>query len=222
MSPATAPPRQVADYTVLPLSLAQLASYAASATHYLYLRPHEPKVPHPDSPRSLFLANVPVDSTSFHFRTIFTDQLGGGRIERVDFEDAPAAKKASLMLQGLKSKSRKRKRGGEDTEAVPELPEAWDRELHSSGSTAVVVFADRPSMESAYKAARKAVKAGAKLAWAEGVEDKISELGSQRALPATIPECLLRLANSAIQATSTITSSNIHLQPHSNPPSTPI
>lgn len=184
MAPVSTTPLQVADYTVLPLQLPPIASYAVSATHYLYLRPHEPKIPHPDSPRTLFVANIPGDSTPSHLRTLFTDQLGGGRIERIDFDDAPTAKRANSVLQRTTSgswRNKKRKRVAEETDAVLSLPDIWDRELHGSGSTAVAVFVDKPSMEVAYKAARKAAKAGTRHLWGGNCEDRLPELGSKRA-----------------------------------------
>ena len=54
--------------------------------HYLYLQHHAPRLPHPDTSRSLYAANLPVDATEGGLRTLFAEQLGGMRVERVEFE----------------------------------------------------------------------------------------------------------------------------------------
>ena len=55
--------------------------------HYLYLQPHSPRLPHPDTSRSLYAVNLPIDATEAGIRALFADQLGGWRVERVRFED---------------------------------------------------------------------------------------------------------------------------------------
>src|SRR5699024_6384979 len=54
---------EIAGYTVLPVQLPPTPAFPKPATHYLYLRPHEPRIPDPDSPRSLFIVNTPIDTT---------------------------------------------------------------------------------------------------------------------------------------------------------------
>ena len=81
--------------------------------------------------------------------------------------------------------SRKRKRGsegGKEDELAEELPKIWDRELHRSGSTAVVVLVDAKSVESVFKAIMKLhKKKEAKWPiWGEGAEGKVPDLGSAR------------------------------------------
>lgn len=101
-------------------------------------------------------------------------------MERVDFETSRPAKKSAAKLV-LGAKSKKRKRANVDVEdLMPELPETWDRELHISGSTAVVVFVDKPSMELAFRAAKKAAKAGTEIIWGKDMEDRVPSLGSHR------------------------------------------
>ena len=182
-------PLQVADYYVLPLVLKQYTSFSTPATHYLYLRPHEPKILHPTTPRSLFLVNVPIDATEAHIRELFSAQLGlpKGRIEDVQFG---GTKRASTTLDvestiGKASQhmnSKKRKRGADpDGQAQlleADLPSTWDREIHKSGSDAVVVFVDRPSMEAALKAVKKARKSQKSIQWDEGLGGEIPALGS--------------------------------------------
>ncbi len=116
-------------------------------------------------------------------RHLFGTQLGGGRVERVDFEGSLNKSKPAITPPGLLMKGKKRKRSvieSMDQVEGAELPAVWDRELHPSGSTAVVVFVDRPSMETSLKAVRKAARKGTEIIWGEGVEDKLPKLGSAR------------------------------------------
>lgn len=181
---------QVADYTILRLKLAPSAAFPQHATHHLYLRAHAPKVPSIDSARSAFLVNIPIDTTAAYLRALFANQLGGARIERVDFEGAQPAtgvKKAAAP----KGRSRKRKRSDVDADADADeqartmLPVTWDREIHASGSAAVVVFVDQPSLKLALSCARKVARKGAMVVWSEGVDAAVPALGSAR-------ECYLR------------------------------
>ena len=176
-------PLEISGYFVLPLALPVQRSFPTPATHYLYLRPHEPKIPTEDTPRSLFLVNVPFDATEIHFRHLFGTQLDGGRVERVDFEGARSKSKPAVAPPGPTKKGKKRKRAeiqSMDEVEGAELPKVWDRELHHSGGTAVVVFVDRVSMDASLKAAKKAAKGGKKIVWGEGVEEKVPKLGSER------------------------------------------
>lgn len=185
-------PQEIAGYTVLPIQLPETPS-AKPATHYLYLRPHEPRIPDPDTPRSLFVVNVPVDTTELHLRHLFGTQLGAGRVERVEFESVPTKKTAGSMqvaTQGSVGKNKKRKRVTADELQDQlddiELPSTWDRQLQKSGAHAVVVFADKPSMEASVKAAKKVSKnrkkEGALVVWADGIEDRLPALGLPRYL----------------------------------------
>ncbi|PGH16953.1 hypothetical protein AJ80_05021 [Polytolypa hystricis UAMH7299] len=183
------PPLKIADYSVLPLELPPAPSFPEPATHYLYLQPHEPRIPDPDSSRSLFVVDVPINTTETHFRHLFGTQLSAGRVQRVEFHVAPT-KKSNLPVpfQGKPSanKSLKRKRvTSEDLQIgldTVELPRTWDRELQRSGSHAVVVFVDRPSMEASLKAAQKAAKNRVNIVWGDGLKDKLPPLGSRRYL----------------------------------------
>ncbi|KAI9870837.1 MAG: Ribosomal RNA-processing protein 7 [Pleopsidium flavum] len=176
-------PLRISDYLILPLALRPQPSFPTPATHYLYLRPHEPKIPTPDTPRSLFLVNVPFDATEIHIRHLFATQLGGGRVERVEFEDSRSHSKPAVAPSVQTKKGRKRKRTeveSMDQVEGAELPAVWDRELHHSGSTAVAVFVDRASMEASLKALKKTAKERRKIDWGEGIEDKVPSLGSAR------------------------------------------
>jgi ribosomal RNA-processing protein 7 len=177
---------QVHDFAVLPLRFPALPAFPKETTHYLYLRTNAPRVPTEDTPRELFIVNVPTDATELHLKSLFADQLGGARVEAVDFEDARAVKgiRAPVVRHAGKT-GKKRKRSEEDEEFGAEiglLPETWDRPLHRSGGTAVVRFIDRPSAEMALREARRAVKSGKEIIWGAGVEGKVPLLGSARYL----------------------------------------
>lgn len=175
-------PREVSGFVVLSFTLRSPIASTASAVHYLFLRPHDPKVADVDSPRSLFLVNIPVTTSELHLKHLFSSQLAAGRVERVHFsEDAPGR---SSVATGKSSKSKKRKRvTTEEAEAgldAYSLPQIYDTQLHVSGATAIVVFVDRPSMELTLKCARKAAKNGESIVWGAGIEDRLPELGLRR------------------------------------------
>lgn len=181
-------PLNISGYTVFPVELPPLPSFPHAAQHFLYVQPHEPRVPNADSPRALFVVNVPIATTETHLRHLFGSQLSAGRVERVEFYDAPQQeKKAVAPIQGKPNthKGKKRKREtAEDIKTALEssasLPPQWDRELHTSGSHAVVVFVDRASMEASLKAAKAAAKSGKKIVWGDGIEERIASLGAAR------------------------------------------
>ncbi|KAJ5128396.1 hypothetical protein N7526_006562 [Penicillium atrosanguineum] len=168
---------EVPGYTTLPL---QLPSDRKPATHYLYLRPHEPRVPTPDTSRCLFLVNVPIDTTEAHIRHLFGTQLSAGRVERVSFEDVPVKKNTVATDSNLAHRNKKRKRiTADDLQSQLEdiwLPSTWNRELQKSGSHAIVFFPDIPSMESSLKAASKAARKGTSIVWGEGLPQTVSHL----------------------------------------------
>lgn len=182
-------PLEIAGYAVLPLQLPETASFAEPATHYLYLRPHEPRIPDLDSSRSLFVVNLPIDTTETQLRHLFGSQLSAGRVERVQFEDVPTKKHGSIPVaaQGnVSSNSKKRKRVTADDlqnqlEQI-QLPSTWDRQLQKSGAHAVIVFVDKASKDASLKAVAKASKRGTKIIWGEGIEDRVPALGLDRYL----------------------------------------
>lgn len=103
---------------------------------------------------------------------------GTGIVTPREEEVLTASEEANLT----KRKSKKRKRGENGGAAVDlkrsVLPDTWDRELHRSGSTAVVVFVDRTSMDASLKAVSRASKQGKKPVWGEGIEGTLPALGS--------------------------------------------
>ncbi|CAG8971909.1 hypothetical protein HYALB_00007825 [Hymenoscyphus albidus] len=175
---------QIKSFTVLPLTIPSTPAFPKSTTHTLYLQPHTPKIPVEEDSRSLFLLNVPIDSTPAHLRGIFTSLLGAaGRVEDIHFggerrKAAPTAPAPKLPV------GKKRKRGHEDVdlELDVSLPETSDRALHRSGGTAIIVFVDKKSAEAALKAIRKLHKSGKTSfpVWGGGLSNKIPALGGAR------------------------------------------
>jgi ribosomal RNA-processing protein 7 len=177
--PASKRPTTAGDYSILSLQIPPQQTYTTPSPHFLYVRAHEPKLPDPRSSRSLFIVNTPIDATETHFRTLFADHLGGSRVEQVEFESTGPTTK-SAMAKSAQPPSKKRKRTEED-DAAMELPPTWDREIQRSGSAAVVIFVDKPSMEIALKHVKRAAKARTELAYAWAPKgDQVPALGSQR------------------------------------------
>lgn len=183
-------PQTIGDFSVLPLSIPPLPSYPHATTHHLYVRRHEPKNPSPDDARSLFVTNVPTDSTEPHFRAIVSSLVGPGRFESITFEadkrTSPASLEPAQAARLAAIASRKRKRDdadsddSEDEEALAaRLPTTWTRKIHRSGSTAVMLLADGKSVALVLKAIAKAHKTNKFPVWGDGVTDKVPPLGAQ-------------------------------------------
>lgn len=188
MAPSDLIPLQIAGYDILPVSLPPLPSSPTTATHYLYLAPHNPKISTSTASRSLFAVNVPFDATEAHIKHLLSSQIGlpAGRIENVEFKFQRRRGIAHADVSSEKAKSnkntKKRKRGSEggnlDNLAGAALPSTWDRDLQTNGHTAVVLFVDRASIDAALKAV-KAIRKEKKLPiWGGGVERKTPALGS--------------------------------------------
>jgi len=175
-------PREVGGCIALPIKLPVTKSFPEQTKHYLYIRPHDPQTPDEDAPRSLFLVNIPVTASMQSLRNLFTTQLDGGRVERVHFSEKAHGQTSSTTAV-TRSNSRKRKRmTAEELSAGLDkysLPKVFDSELHPTGSTAIVVFVDRPSMELTLKAARRAAKTGATVEW-EDTEESAPRFGLTR------------------------------------------
>lgn len=176
---------QVAGFTALPIQLPKTRAFQ-QATHFVYIKAHDPHLPDPSAARSLFLVNIPVTTTENHLKHLFNTQLAAGRVEEVYFSET-RPQKTSLVSQTqspLQKRSRKRKR--ESVEVVEaaleacELPETWNNDIHASGAHAVVVFVDRTSMEASLKVAKRVAKKGTQIVWADGLHDASSSLGLRR------------------------------------------
>jgi ribosomal RNA-processing protein 7 len=192
-------PTSVNGFTVLPLTLpaqpnVHIPDGFPPPKHYLYIKPHEPSNPTRTAERSLFVSNIPFDASEDSLRKLFaTEQLGGSRVEHVEFDSAipsaPAVKRwkedtaaapgsgaSASAGAGNTKQGKKRKRDEEIVaegvmeDAESKLPSIWPGELRKSGSTAVVVFVDRASCKGAWKAVREVVKKGEEVGWEGGAE----------------------------------------------------
>ncbi len=182
-------PREIGDFSILPISMPLLPAFPQATTHYLYVRKNSPKIPTPDDSRSLFLANVPVDGTEAHVRALFTSLVGVGKFESVTFENDQTSLPSASALEPaqavrLLAHSKKRKRGDVEVELAAEreaatMPRTWARPLKRSGGTAVVLLADPKSVDLVLKAISKVHRTSTHPVWGEGVDDSILTLGSQ-------------------------------------------
>lgn len=174
-------PLTVAGFLALPVILRSALASLGDAQHFIYMKAHEPKEADEDATRSLFLVNIPVTTTVEHLKHLFATQLSAGRVEDVHFsEDAPG--KAGVASGSARSRKRKRLTADEIEAGLDRyhLPQIYERTIHKSGATAIVVFVDRTSMELSLKAARKAAKTGREIVWGDGIENKLPPLGLKR------------------------------------------
>ncbi|KAK4691571.1 ribosomal RNA-processing protein 7, partial [Lecanoromycetidae sp. Uapishka_2] len=188
MAPLKKTPSHVAGYDVFPLTLLPLPSLAQQVTHYLYITPHKPKIPTATAPRSLFLVNVPFDATEAHIKHLLSAQIGlpAGRVEDVEFEGQRRhVRRASEVAPttskpNKKNKKRKRNTEGESLDKLEgvALPATWDRDLHTNGLAAVVLFVDRVSMDAALRAIKSTRKERIPPTWGDNMEGKTPALGS--------------------------------------------
>ncbi|TDZ39710.1 Ribosomal RNA-processing protein 7 [Colletotrichum trifolii] len=174
-------------FVLLPVQLPPLPSCPITAVHEIRVRRNAPKLPTEIDARSLFVKNVPVDSTEAHFRQLFASLVGPGRFEGIAFEDERKSAVSIDPAQAVKlaGVGKKRKRAEQEAEErareeeVARLPDTWTRRLRKSGSSAIVLLADEKSVELVLKAIKKANKSKKYPVWGEGVSDDFSELGSK-------------------------------------------
>ena len=180
-------------FHVLPLTFPALPSLPTTATHYLYIAGHDPKVPTETTPRSLFIVNVPIDATEAHIRHLLSSQLGlpQGRIEEVSFEKQRDYQNVGRSGPeggdgGGQSRKRKRSIPQRPVRVLEEsrLPSMWDRELQVNGGSAIVTFVDKVSMDVALKAVARAIKSTTQIIWGEGLNVELPQLGSARKMKA--------------------------------------
>ncbi|KAH8880022.1 hypothetical protein GQ53DRAFT_18728 [Thozetella sp. PMI_491] len=178
----------IGDFSVLPLSIPPLPSFPKPVVHHIYVRRNAPKIATPNDSRSLFVTNLPVDSTQLHLRSLVTSLVGAGRFENAELEgnaqqlqpsDAEPAQAARLAAH-----TKKRKRPDDDGERAREedasrLPETWSRSLGKSGGTAVILLADDKSVELVLKAIAKLAKSKKYPVWGDKVGDRVPPLGQQ-------------------------------------------
>ncbi|KZZ99030.1 hypothetical protein AAL_02581 [Moelleriella libera RCEF 2490] len=174
-------------FAVLPILMPALPSFPHSAVHEIRVRRNAPKIPSANDSRSLFLKNIPTDSTEPHFRAVFTSLVGAGRFETIIFEDDSESALSIDPAQAMKVQQLARKRKMADVEAEErsrqeqeaQLLPMWTRKLHSSSGTAVVLLADEKSVHSVLRAIAKVQKNKKFPVWGENLADEVPSLGSE-------------------------------------------
>ncbi|KAI9018630.1 ribosomal RNA-processing protein 7-domain-containing protein [Phycomyces nitens] len=162
-------------FTILPVLVAE------NCRHYMYMKKHESRTATELLPkdRSLFVLNLPVDTTDDHLRQIFSD---AGIIKRIIYHDGVAADAAydsdcsdeeefgaeQAPVEKKTSKKSKKRKNEEKEEAPMELR----RVLHT-GSSAHIVFAHSKMLETAFNTARDRV-------WTAGEKANVQSLGFER------------------------------------------
>jgi ribosomal RNA-processing protein 7 len=173
-------------FSILPLTISPLPSFPVAAVHEVRVRRNAPKIPTDNDSRSLFLKNIPADSTEPHFRAVFSQLVGPGRFETIIFEDD---KKTALAVDPARATAvngfaKKRKRGDVESEELQQednatrLPEIWTRQLQQSSSTAIVLLADEKSVQLVLKAIVKLHKTHKYPVWGESLADEVPPLGA--------------------------------------------
>lgn len=173
-------------FAVLPIQMPATSAFPGTALHELRIRRNAPKIPTANDSRSLFLKNVPADSTEPHFRAVFADLVGAGRFETITFDDEPTNSLTIDPAQATKVSgfARKRKRGDleaeerEREEEAAQLPQIWSRRLQRSSSTAIVLLADEKSVQLVLKAIAKVRKTKKYPSWGANLADEVPTLGA--------------------------------------------
>jgi ribosomal RNA-processing protein 7 len=158
-------PGSVNGFIVLPIRLPSPLPPVPSAVHILYLRRHEeppqpPAITPVESPRIIFVVNLPIDSTKELLRGLFVSL--GGRLEDVRIH-----------------------RPNSNENAEPEnlsLPDTWDKRLCRSGATAHITFPSSSDVDKIIKSIAKERRhqVGAIREWGVGIDNPTSSLGLQR------------------------------------------
>ncbi|KAF2150814.1 hypothetical protein K461DRAFT_296049 [Myriangium duriaei CBS 260.36] len=153
-------PKEVGDYTILPLLLPATKSFPKEVRHYLYLRPNTPNMPTPTTGREVYVANIPIDTTATHIRGLFKE-LGGWRVDEVVFPDTIVAGPAAGGGGGAGKKRKRRSTTAAGRQGEVGWPATGERELRGSGESCVVRFVDEETLRGAMRAVGK-VKGGLK------------------------------------------------------------
>lgn len=155
----------VNNFMLLPVTIPSQLPSVPSAIHIIYLRRHEepprpPAITPTPSPRTIFVVNIPIDSTKEALRGLFASL--GGRLEDVRFHEENVQ---------------------HDNENLA-LPEIWDRRLHPSGGTAHITFPTSEDVEKIFRTISKERQRhnGAIREWGVGVDNPTISLGLQRTL----------------------------------------
>ena len=170
-------PTKIGDFLVLAIS------YSPQAIHYLYIRVHASRTASDDLPtdRTLFLVNVPPDSTERELITLFSTC---GTIEKVKFgghealpelddnftsddeEDEPTVQDNTTMHEDATKipKNTKRDKKQPPPKVIP-LPTVALRHMRRTGSTAYIVFASTQGLSAALSLPSTSTSDKARLVW---------------------------------------------------------
>ncbi|KAL7959571.1 ribosomal RNA-processing protein 7 domain-containing protein [Trichoderma compactum] len=172
-------------FAILPIQMPPVPSFPETALHEVRIRRNAPKIPTANDSRSLFLKNIPADSTEPHFRAVFTELVGAGRFETIAFEGEDKAAVAIDPARAVKAAALARKRKRSDVEEeekaeeeAAQLPDIWTRQLHRSSSTAIVLLADEKSVQLVLKAITKLRKTKKYPVWGQGLSSDVPPLGA--------------------------------------------
>ena len=152
-------PDAIHNFALLPVALPSPLPSTSPATHILYLRKHEePPIPPALSTgpsRTLFVVNIPVDSTKELLRGLFASL--GPRPEEI------------------------RINSGAENETEDSLPRTWARRLCETGASAHVTFTSPREVDLILKNVAKERQSGrAAREWGIGVEYPTASLGFAR------------------------------------------
>ncbi|KAK8147986.1 Ribosomal RNA-processing protein 7 [Beauveria asiatica] len=172
-------------FAVLSIQMPPCPSFPETAVHEVRIRRNAPKIATANDSRSLFLKNIPADSTEQHFRAVFTQLVGAGRFESIKFEDERGATHSFNPAQAVKINTIAKKRKRDEIEMeeqekerqAMQLPEIWTRRVLRSSSTAVVLLADDKSVQLVLKAIAKANKTKKYPIWEDGSLSGVPPLG---------------------------------------------
>lgn len=177
-----------AKFVILPVRMPPAPSYQHAALHEIRLRRNLSPVPSKDDRRSLFLKNIPTDSTEPHFRALFSQLVGVGRFESISFDDdaplslevdpARAAKVTDMARKRKRADLEMKSRQRERERKAARLPEIWARRLHKSSAAAVVLLADEESLRLVLKAIAKLRKTKKYPVWGQQLAPDTPPLGS--------------------------------------------
>jgi len=172
-------PKKFGDFLILTVS------YSPQATHHLYIRAHTSRTASDDLPtdRTLFLVNVPPDSTERELITLFStcgaiDKVKFGGQEALpeldddftsrDEEDEPTIEENILMQEdeGATKVSRNIKREKKQPPPkVAPLPTVVLRHMRRTGSTAHIVFMSTQGLSAALSLPSTSTSDEARLVW---------------------------------------------------------
>jgi hypothetical protein len=154
-------PDSIQNFILLPITLPSPLPSVHSAVHIIYVRKHEeppvpPAITSTEASRTLFLVNIPIDSTKEILRGLFASL--GPRPEEI------------------------RIHGQTEVPTEDDLPAVWDRRLSSSGGTAHATFSSPKDVDAILKAISKERRSqnGPIREWGVGVDYPFSSLGFPR------------------------------------------